>query len=611
MATANVVQTSISGGSSNALALQGDGAFLPKLDTASRLSLNLGTPDKGLMVYDTTLTTICVWSGFTWEFISDNTSDGFVSVKDYGAVGDGVTDDTAAIQAAIEVAKLPYQNATVASVRSGTVLFPKGRYRITAKITIYPGMVILGESQESTHIVPEHSDDTFYGETPDGSSSTMLRSYSFRDISIIQKLGVVPTAGAAIRVRPQTITNNPALPSVGSRIDIRNVYIYGTYRGVHATAIQGGFVSLSTVTFCRLDGFLFDAYQTTVQINSSWASSNGQSGTGNGWRFEGPSYISLTGVAADSNANYGYYVTNSSEQSCYANRFDVGAEGNDSGGMFLQNQQSAVVTAFCLMDLGVVAQDGIVIDGTSSKVRLVNCTIPTRTNCTGFALKVTNGPTNGDAAVSVDGGFFGLFNGGANIVSTSTPINWSGYQSANRFGYGVTGLPSIPYQFFNRTNAAGTAGRELSRLSSISTDNLGSAKWTITCDNGTSFGEIEQNSLAGGPYNYSTTFADTIFRNTYSLSAGQFGNIKFFVGSAIALTLGNGTRRGQVAVGTQTIDASAAFQVSSTTLGFLPPAMTTVQKNAIASPAKGLMVYDTTLDKLCVYTTAWETITSV
>jgi hypothetical protein len=53
------------------------------------------------------------------------------------------------------------------------------------------------------------------------------------------------------------------------------------------------------------------------------------------------------------------------------------------------------------------------------------------------------------------------------------------------------------------------------------------------------------------------------------------------------------------------------LNMNSTTKGFLPPRMTTTQKNAIASPAAGLVVYDTTLNKLCVYTTAWETITSV
>ena len=37
---------------------------------------------------------------------------------------------------------------------------------------------------------------------------------------------------------------------------------------------------------------------------------------------------------------------------------------------------------------------------------------------------------------------------------------------------------------------------------------------------------------------------------------------------------------------------------------------TTVQKNALTAAA-GMIVYDTTLAKLCVYTTAWETITSI
>jgi len=53
------------------------------------------------------------------------------------------------------------------------------------------------------------------------------------------------------------------------------------------------------------------------------------------------------------------------------------------------------------------------------------------------------------------------------------------------------------------------------------------------------------------------------------------------------------------------------LNMNSTTKGFLPPRMTTTQRNAIASPAAGLMVYNTTTAKLNVYTTAWEAITSV
>lgn len=57
--------------------------------------------------------------------------------------------------------------------------------------------------------------------------------------------------------------------------------------------------------------------------------------------------------------------------------------------------------------------------------------------------------------------------------------------------------------------------------------------------------------------------------------------------------------------------ASSMLTLNSTTKGFLPPRMTTAQKNAIGTPAAGLVVYDTDLNKLCVFTTAWQTITSV
>ena len=69
---------------------------------------------------------------------------------------------------------------------------------------------------------------------------------------------------------------------------------------------------------------------------------------------------------------------------------------------------------------------------------------------------------------------------------------------------------------------------------------------------------------------------------------------------------------GNIGVGVSTNVANAKVQIDSTTQGFLPPRMTTTQKNAIATPTSGLVVYDTTLGKLCVRgAAAWETITSI
>jgi hypothetical protein len=94
------------------------------------------------------------------------------------------------------------------------------------------------------------------------------------------------------------------------------------------------------------------------------------------------------------------------------------------------------------------------------------------------------------------------------------------------------------------------------------------------------------------------------------------GTIFMGIGTASALICDAGgpdkIRTSSVGVGIEGSPVtSAALAVNGTSKGFLPPRMTTTQKNAISSPAAGLVVYDTTLSKLCVYTTAWETITSV
>lgn len=117
-----------------------------------------------------------------------------------------------------------------------------------------------------------------------------------------------------------------------------------------------------------------------------------------------------------------------------------------------------------------------------------------------------------------------------------------------------------------------------------------------------SFGSaIQINNQSGSVFSlaiYSNAAADTNFQ-----TQGNFNGNNFRI-TAAGFAMGRG--------GLPTLDASALLNVNSTTQGFLPPRMTTTQKNAIASPAAGLVVYDTTLGKLCVRTaSAWETITSI
>ena len=58
----------------------------------------------------------------------------YVSVKDFGAVGDGVADDTTAIQDAIDA----FPNGV-------TVYFPRGTYRVTAQIVVNTKVSLLGD----------------------------------------------------------------------------------------------------------------------------------------------------------------------------------------------------------------------------------------------------------------------------------------------------------------------------------------------------------------------------------------------------------------------------------------------------------------------------------
>jgi uncharacterized protein YjbI with pentapeptide repeats len=68
-----------------------------------------------------------------------------INVVDYGATGDGVTDDTAAIKAAV-AAGLATKPTGAGSENNGqTVFFPYGKYRISDAITIYEGCNLLGE----------------------------------------------------------------------------------------------------------------------------------------------------------------------------------------------------------------------------------------------------------------------------------------------------------------------------------------------------------------------------------------------------------------------------------------------------------------------------------
>jgi uncharacterized protein YaiE (UPF0345 family) len=96
------------------------------------------------------------------------------------------------------------------------------------------------------------------------------------------------------------------------------------------------------------------------------------------------------------------------------------------------------------------------------------------------------------------------------------------------------------------------------------------------------------------------------FIGTHQSGGGAVQGLQFKSSASVvnfAISLNGGTFFG----GLGAANASAIVEMSSTTKGFLPPRMTTTQRNAIASPAAGLVVYDNTDNKHYGYNgTTWN-----
>jgi hypothetical protein len=78
-----------------------------------------------------------------------------VSVKDFGATGDGTTNDTAAIQAAIDYAKTQINADNIYPLVTASVFFPAGQYSIASgsSLVVSRGIKLYGESSSLVKLI--------------------------------------------------------------------------------------------------------------------------------------------------------------------------------------------------------------------------------------------------------------------------------------------------------------------------------------------------------------------------------------------------------------------------------------------------------------------------
>jgi hypothetical protein len=188
-------------------------------------------------------------------------------------------------------------------------------------------------------------------------------------------------------------------------------------------------------------------------------------------------------------------------------------------------------------------------------------------------------------------------------VLVGGPITSVGAQGVQVYGLASTGAQNILQRAYSDT----TTGANLLLLKTRGT----TATSTTAVQSGDTLGAVTflgSDGTSNQAFGAITGFVD-----------GAVLSSPATVPTAISFTTGttSGTERmritsaGLMGIGTGTPASCAIVDVTSTTKGFKFPVMTTAERNLIGTPVAGLVIFDSTLAKLCVYTgAAWERITS-
>lgn len=234
-----------------------------------------GTPSSGQLLTATS-GTAASWE--TGTFVAPAGSNGsqiiptrlpFYNVKDYGATGNGATDDTVAIQAAI----------TAAGVAGQIVYLPAGTYLVSAALTVSSSVQIVGA-----------------GGVYLGGGPTLIKTTSANaDVFYVTGTGVIitglnitcsatATAGAGIHV----------YDCVNTLID--NVSINATYRGI--SAVSASSLTITNVNASHMTGDACFYFGSCIGINLNQVA-GGTSSTATGiWIDGGNSTVNAVNVGA-------------------------------------------------------------------------------------------------------------------------------------------------------------------------------------------------------------------------------------------------------------------------------------------------------------------------
>lgn len=260
----------------------------------------------------------------------------YFNVVTYGAVGDGVTDSTLAIEAAIDAA---------INAGGGTVFFPSGNYLITGEVDIGTGISLLGEGSEASQITQ---------------GSTVSNGIGADDAASISIQGLFingPGSGTGVGIT-MGWTSNGNVPF----LDFRDVKVHNF--GSDGIAIETPIVSNFTQVVSQGNGgYGFNFYHagTSCTFDSCWARDNAFAG----YHFYESVYMNLSGCASDGNG-VGYLVENAQSIGFYACGCEsTVASGGDWDGTAFKISNSSVIG---LYDVWITANNAIGIWVTNGSI---------------------------------------------------------------------------------------------------------------------------------------------------------------------------------------------------------------------------------------------------
>ena len=314
--------------------------------------------------------------------------------------------------------------------------------------------------------------------------------------------------------------------------------------------------------------------------------------------------IGLYGDASNGSSSYSLYLNNGDIYSANAKTWTFGSGGLTLGGTTTLSGGTANGVLYLNGSKAVTSGSALTFDGTNLGVG----TASPESFGAGFRTLELSGSDNNSGGV-----FKTATSGSAGSGSTGTET----MLYTDSTGGNLNVVTAHPLLFY-------TSNQERMRLDSSGNLGLG-----VTPSGWSSFKAMQVQRASLASYTTDTylshnwywsgsadTYIATDYATRYSQSSGKHiwwtapsGTAGNAISFTQAMTL---NASGNLGIGTTSPDASAILDAQSTTKGVRFPNMTTTQKNAIASPAAGLVVFDTTLAKLCLYTgAAWQTITSV